>query len=105
MAEKIGLANTWGSDSYFYWKWEGVAILYFNNDKKAALDIMELLKVDPGYYMPKSVRPVSIRRKHSSIYRMSEPQRKTSEVLRHYKRKQQDKNLETEGTLYKKGSF
>ena len=30
------------------------AILYFNNDEKAALGIMELLKVDLGYYMTKS---------------------------------------------------
>ena len=50
-----------------------VAILYFKNCEKAALDIMELLKVDPGYYMTKSCRSVNMRRKRLSIYRMSEP--------------------------------
>ena len=31
------------------------AISHFNNCEKAALIIMELLKVDPGYYMTKSL--------------------------------------------------
>ena len=29
------------------------AIAHFNNGEKAVLDIMELLKIDPGYYMTK----------------------------------------------------
>ena len=31
-------------------------IAYFYNDEKAALDIMELLKINPDYYMTKSCR-------------------------------------------------
>ena len=62
-----------------------VAILYFNNDEKAGLNIIELLKVDPGYYMTKSCRSVNMCRERSYIYMMSEPQKK----------KQQNKNLET----------
>ena len=46
-----------------------------------------------------------MRRKRSSIYRMSEPQKKRRKALRHSEKKQQDKNIETEGTSYEKGSF
>ena len=75
-----------------------VAILYFNNGEKAGLNIIELLKVDPGYYMTKPCRSVNMCRKRSYIYIMSEPQKK----------KQQNKNIETEGASrasYEKGSF
>ena len=75
-----------------------VAILYFNNGEKATLDIIGLLKVDPGYYMTKSCRSISMCRKRSYIYMMLEQQKK----------KQQDKNIETEGVSrasYEKGSF
>ena len=75
-----------------------VAILYFNNGEKAGLNIIELLKVDPGYYMTKSCRSVNMCRKRSYINIMSEPQKK----------KQQNKNIETEGASrasYEKGSF
>ena len=61
----LGLVTTISIDS-----WKDVAILYFNNGEKAALDIMELLKNDPGYYMTKYCRSVNMRRKRSSIYRM-----------------------------------
>ena len=48
-------------------------------------------------------------RKRSSIYRMLEPQKKTSEDAPPFektmKQKQRDKNIETEGTLYKKRTF
>ena len=36
---------------------------------------------------------------------MSEPQKTRQKVLRHSTKKQQDKNIETEGTSYKKGAF
>ena len=46
------------------------AIIHFNYGEKAALDITELLKLDPGYYMVKSCRSPNMRRKRSSIYRI-----------------------------------
>ena len=46
------------------------AMARFNIGEKAALDIMELLKIDPGYHMSKCCRSVNIRLKRSSIYRM-----------------------------------
>ena len=61
------------------------AISHFNCEK-AALDIMEILKVDPGYYMKKSCRSVNMRRKWSSVYKMLEPQKKRRKVLRHSKK-------------------
>ena len=54
------------------------------NGEKAALDIMELLKIDPGCYMIKCCRSVNMHRKRSSIYRMSKQQQKKRRmVLRH----------------------
>ena len=81
------------------------AIVLFKIGEKAALDIMELLKIDPGYYMTKCSRSGNERRKHLSIYRMSEPQKKRRKVLCHSKKQQQDKNIETEGTQTKRGAF
>ena len=81
------------------------SIAHFNIGEKAALDIIEQPKIAPGYCMTMCCRSVNIRRKRSSIYRMSEPQKKGRKVLRHSRKKQQDKNNETEGTSYEKVSF
>ena len=81
------------------------AIAHFNIGEKAALDIMELLKIDPGYYMTRcldlsiyvlNVHPfIGCRNQRKSIGR--------SCIIP--KKKQQDKNIETEGTSFEKGSF
>ena len=81
------------------------AITNFNNDEKATLDILELFKIGPDYYITKCCRPVSVRRKRSSIYRMPEPTEKASEGPASFKKKRQDKNIETEGTSFEKGGF
>ena len=62
------------------------AISHFSNGEKAALNIMELLKIGSGYYMTKSCRSPNLRRKRLSIYRMSEPQKKRRKALRHSKK-------------------
>ena len=79
-------------------------IVHFNNAEKAALDILEFLKVDPGYYVKTSFcRSVNMRRKSSSIYRMSE-KKKHRKVLRHSKKATRQK-IETEGASNEKGSY
>ena len=88
----VGLATHIGLDVLSVGVYD--PIIHFNNGEKAALDIMELLKVDPGYYMTKSCRSVNMCRKRLSIYRMSEPQKKCQKVLRHSK---------TEGISCEKG--
>ena len=68
------------------------AIVHFNNAEKAALDILGFLKVDPGYYVKTSFcRSVNMRRKPSSIYRMSE-KKKHRKVLRHSKKATRQKD-------------
>ena len=62
------------------------AIAHFIIGEKAALDIMEPLKIYPGYSMTKCCRSVNIRCKRSSIYRMLEPQKKRRKVLHHSKK-------------------
>ena len=61
---------------------------HFKNGEKSALAAMELLKIDPGYHMTKSCRFTNMRRKSSSIYSISEPQKKRRIVLHHSKKKQ-----------------
>ena len=56
-------------------------ISHFNNDEKAVLDIMKLLQIDRGYYMTKSFKCFNMRRKLSSIYKMSEPQKCRNHIL------------------------
>ena len=52
------------------------AIAHFYNGEKAVLDIMDLLKIDPGYYTTKCCGSLNMRRKLSSIYRFLEQRRK-----------------------------
>ena len=68
------------------------AIFHFNNGEKAVLDVLELHNVDPGSYMTESCRSFNMCFKRLFM-------------LRHSKKKQQDKNIETEGTSYEMGSF
>ena len=81
------------------------AVAHFNYGKKAAIDIIELLKIDPGVHMTNSCRTVNTRRKLSSIYRMSEKLKKRRKILRHSKKKTQDKNIDIEGPTYEPGGF
>ena len=60
------------------------AIAHINNGEK---DIMEVLKIDPGDYLIKCCRSVSTHRKRSSIYSISELQKKRRKVLSHSKKK------------------
>ena len=65
---------------------------------------MELLKINPGYY--KFCRSASMRRKHSSNLQDVGTTEKTLEgVALFQKKKHEDKNIETEGASYEKGSF
>ena len=81
------------------------AIVHFNNAEKAVLDIMELLKVDRGFYMTKSCRSVNMRRKRSSSYRMLEPQKKRHKVLRPSKTSNKTKTLKLKEPHMKRGAF
>ena len=83
------------------------AIAHFHNDEKVALDIMELLKIDTGYYIIKCCRSVNLCRKRSSIYMMSAPQKKRQKVLRHSKKKatRQKKKMKLKEPHMKRRAF
>lgn len=81
------------------------AIAHFNYGEKAALDTMKLLNVNPGYYMTKSCSKVNKKRIRQSAYKMSSPQKKRRAILRHSKKKGNDKITEEEGTVYEAGGF
>ena len=79
------------------------AMAHFNNDETVALDNMELLKIDPGYYITKCCRSFRMYRKRSSIYRMMEPKKKNDG--RSWVIPNKSKNIETETTSDEMVSF
>ena len=67
---------------------------HFNDGAIASLEILKDMNVEAGERMTKSL-----------VYRMSEPQRKRRKIIRHFRKKLQDKNLNEEGTTYKARGF
>ena len=74
-------------------------------DKKAALDTIRLLDVDPGIYMTKSCGSINKKRKRQSIYKILSPQKERRKILRHSSKKRNDKVVEEEGTSFEAGGF
>ena len=54
--------------------------------------------------MPR-VQRVNEERKRKSLYKMSDMCKKRRKVLRHLRKKKQDKNIEDEGISYEAGGF
>ena len=81
------------------------AISHFNYGQKASLDTMRMLKIAPGYHMTKSCGIINKERKRLSVYKSSEPQKKRRKILRHLKKKKNDKLVEKEGLSYEAGGF
>ena len=108
MAAKRIFINSWCSCSHIESKLcYGVydAVSHFNYGKKAALDTIRLLDIDPGIYMTKSCGSINKKRKHQSIYKTLSPQKKRRKILRHSSKKRNDKVVEQEGTSYEAGGF
>ena len=78
---------------------------HFNNGEKSALAAMELLKIDPGYHMTKSCRFTNMRRKSSSIYSISKPQKKRRKLLHHSKKSNKANRLKLKEPHMKRGAF
>ena len=81
------------------------AISHFNYGEKATLDVLKQLNVELGLFTTIICGTVNRERKRSAIYRVTESAKKRRKVLRHSKKKQQDKNIEQEGTSYEAGGF
>jgi len=81
------------------------AIGHFNYGQKAALDTMKLLNITPGFYMMKSCGSVNRKRKRLSVYKGTSLVKKRRKILRHSKKKRNDKIVEAEGTSYEAGGF
>ena len=80
------------------------AIPHFNGEK-ATLDILELLKVDPGYYMTSLVDlSICVKNVHLFIGCRNHRKKNVGRCCVVHK-KQQDKNIETEGTYMIRGAF
>ena len=66
---------------------------------------MNLLNVNRGTYMNKLCQTVNMRRKRSSIYRMTDRQKKRRKILRHAKKKKENQNIDKEGPSYEPEGF
>ena len=55
--------------------------------------------------MEKGLQTQHLSRKYRYVYRMSEPQLKRRKIIRHSRKKKQDKNIDKEGPTYEAGGF
>ena len=78
---------------------------HFNHGTKATLDVFELLNVDAGSYTTQLCDTLNKVHKRSSAYKTCEQCKKRRKVIRHLKKKKQDKNVENEDTSYEAGGF
>lgn len=81
------------------------AIAHFNYGEKASIDIMEELNMQSGEYMKRVCQVINVVRRKSAAYKMSAKQCKRRKILRHNRRKKQDKYIEHEGPSYEKGGY
>ena len=81
------------------------AISHFNIGEKAALNVCGLMNIESGVYTTRLCAEINRTRKRHSIYRMSEPQKKRRKIIRHQRKKTQDKHVEHEGISYEAGVF
>ena len=81
------------------------AIAHYNYGEKATLDIFKEMNVEPGLFTITLCAGINRKRKRHSVYRMSADQQKRRKVIRHLKKKVQDKNIDTEGVTYEAGGF
>ena len=82
------------------------AISHFNIGAQAALEVMKLVNICPGFYMLHYCNKTNVVRKRHSNYRMSAIVKKRRTILRNREKKRQDKCIENEGgASYEAGAF
>ena len=100
---RIPKANHVGRHTLRFGVYDSIA--HFNNGAKAAFDILTKMNIEPGKHIIKGLNIQNLTRKRSSAYRMSSPQLKRRKVIRHLRKKTQEKTLEEEGPTYEAGGF
>ena len=63
------------------------------------------MNMEPGDHLMKGSQIQNESRKVHAAYWMSEPQLKRRKIIRHCKKKKQDKNLDKERSTYEAGGF
>ena len=81
------------------------ATAHFNAGAIAFLDILKDMNMKPGDHRMKDLLIQNEPRKIHAPYRMSEPQLKRRKIIRHCRKKKQDRNLDKEGTTCEAGGF
>ena len=81
------------------------AIAHFNYGEKATIDVYSALNIDPGTYTIQGCTTINRERKRKRAYQLLESTKKRRKVLRHLKKKKQDKQIEEEGDTYEYGGY
>ena len=81
------------------------AIANFNYGKKACIDILEQLNLNPGYHTKQMCQNENKKRISLSAYKVTDMCQKRRKILRARRRHVQDVNIEKEGTTYEPGGY
>ena len=82
------------------------SIAHFNDGATESLEILKDMNMEPGDHMMKGLQIQNESRKiHTAAYRMFEPQLKRRKIIRHCRKKKQDKNLDKKVPTYEAGEF
>ena len=81
------------------------AIANFNIGRKASVLVYKKLNMVPGQYMLNNCKKRNRKRLSHSVYKDKETSKIRRKIIRGNKKKKHDRDKETEGTLYKAGSF
>jgi len=81
------------------------AIAHFNYGQKATIDVFSYVNIDPGTYTTRGCTTVNRNRKRQRAYKLLESTKKRRKILRHDKKKTQDKCIDQEGETYEAGGF
>ena len=81
------------------------AVAHFNIGRKATILIFEKLNMVPGRYTLKGCATLNKKRLFHAEYKNKESSRKRRKIIRGQKKSKDDKDVETEGTVYGAGIF
>ena len=81
------------------------AVANFNYGRKATLDILCELKLEPGNYTVNHCDQLNKARIANANYKATDSARKNRKIIRGKKKSNEDKNKQKEGVSYEPGGF
>ena len=81
------------------------SVANFNDGRKASLDILKKVNVEPGYYTTAACINMNIKRRRSAMYHHISTVKKARKIIRAQRKKIIDKKKKNEGNVYQPGGF